>query len=140
MVQATLVIIQLVCFDGEPSILVDIHVHHITPYFFIFSILKHVTGDTTLADGVDSSAAPDKPLQEKEKNLLEKFKPVLQKFVHESTDLQLSALYALQVHCHLNNFPKGEFDFDKQFCWSYLTDFMFWSAVEDTYAVNNKVC
>ncbi|XP_072034975.1 eukaryotic translation initiation factor 4 gamma 2-like [Amphiura filiformis] len=71
------------------------------------SILKYVTGDTTLANGVDASLAPDKQVQEKEKNLLEKFKPVLQKFIHESSDLQLSALYALQVHCHLNNFPKG---------------------------------
>lgn len=71
------------------------------------SILKHVTGDSTSADGVDSSAAPDKQLQEKEKNLLEKFKPVLQKFIHESTALQLSSVYALQVHCHNNNFPKG---------------------------------
>ncbi|XP_022106405.1 eukaryotic translation initiation factor 4 gamma 2-like [Acanthaster planci] len=71
------------------------------------SIIKFVTSQTTLAEGIDSSVAPDKPLQDKERALLEKFKAVLQKFVHESVALQLSALYALQVHCNNSGFPKG---------------------------------
>ena len=67
-----------------------------------------MTFQTTLAEGVDPSLAPDKALQDKERALLEKFKAVLQKFVHESVVLQLSALYALQVHCHNSGFPKGQ--------------------------------
>ncbi|XP_033646152.1 eukaryotic translation initiation factor 4 gamma 2-like [Asterias rubens] len=71
------------------------------------SIIKFVTSQTTLASGVDHALAPEKALVDKERNLLEKFKPVLQKFVHESVALQLSALYALQVHCFNSEFPKG---------------------------------
>ncbi|XP_038050694.1 LOW QUALITY PROTEIN: eukaryotic translation initiation factor 4 gamma 2-like, partial [Patiria miniata] len=71
------------------------------------SIIKFVTSQTTLAEGVDPTAPPDKTLLDKEKALLEKFKAVLQKFVHESVALQLSALYALQVHCYNSGFPKG---------------------------------
>jgi hypothetical protein len=32
----------------------------------------------------------------------------MQKFLHDHVDLQVSALYALQVHCYNSNFPKGE--------------------------------
>uniref|UniRef100_A0A7N8Y8T6 Eukaryotic translation initiation factor 4 gamma 2 n=1 Tax=Mastacembelus armatus TaxID=205130 RepID=A0A7N8Y8T6_9TELE len=42
-----------------------------------------------------------------EKQLLLAFKPVMQKFLHDHTELQVSALYALQVHCNASGFPKG---------------------------------
>lgn len=32
----------------------------------------------------------------------------MQKFLHDHTDLQVSALYALQVHCNTHAFPKGK--------------------------------
>lgn len=41
--------------------------------------------------------------------LLEKFKPVLQAFLHDHIDLQVIAVYALQVYCYTLQFPKGEF-------------------------------
>uniref|UniRef100_A0A3Q3NKZ4 Eukaryotic translation initiation factor 4 gamma 2 n=1 Tax=Mastacembelus armatus TaxID=205130 RepID=A0A3Q3NKZ4_9TELE len=44
---------------------------------------------------------------EQEKQLLLAFKPVMQKFLHDHTELQVSALYALQVHCNASGFPKG---------------------------------
>uniref|UniRef100_A0A4W6G8D6 Eukaryotic translation initiation factor 4 gamma 2 n=1 Tax=Lates calcarifer TaxID=8187 RepID=A0A4W6G8D6_LATCA len=41
------------------------------------------------------------------KQLLLSFKPVMQKFLHDHIDLQVGALYALQVHCNTKAFPKG---------------------------------
>lgn len=70
-------------------------------------LLKFATKDSTLADGVDSSQAPEKDLLEKEKATLKKLLPLAEKFVHEKVDLQISMLYALQVFCHSYNFPKG---------------------------------
>ena len=55
----------------------------------------------------EDQAAPPKEQLEQEKQLLLACKPVLQKFLHDHTPLQVSALYALQVHCHASDFPKG---------------------------------
>ena len=55
----------------------------------------------------EDQAAPPKEQLEQEKQLLLACKPVLQKFLHDHTQLQVSALYALQVHCHASDFPKG---------------------------------
>lgn len=52
-------------------------------------------------------AAPSKEQLDQEKQLLLAFKPVMQKFLHDHMDLQVSALYALQVHCNAKAFPKG---------------------------------
>ncbi|KAI8489500.1 Eukaryotic translation initiation factor 4 gamma 2 [Branchiostoma belcheri] len=71
------------------------------------SILKYVTQESTLGEDVDPAVMPGKDLVEKEKDLVDRLKPVLQKFLHEHVDLQVSALYALQVHCFNNSFPKG---------------------------------
>lgn len=54
------------------------------------SLLKFATKDSTLADGVDSSQAPEKDLLEKEKATLKKLLPLAEKFVHEKVDLQVS--------------------------------------------------
>uniref|UniRef100_A0A673CII9 Eukaryotic translation initiation factor 4 gamma 2 n=1 Tax=Sphaeramia orbicularis TaxID=375764 RepID=A0A673CII9_9TELE len=50
---------------------------------------------------------PAKKQLEEEKQQLLSFKPVMQKFLHDHIDLQLGALYALQVHCNAKGFPKG---------------------------------
>lgn len=44
---------------------------------------------------------------EREQELLAKFKPVLQAFLHDHLPLQVTAIYALQVFTYTNNFPKG---------------------------------
>ena len=44
---------------------------------------------------------------DQEKQMLQDFKPVAQKFLHDQVDLQVCALYALQVHCNSKAFPKG---------------------------------
>lgn len=61
-----------------------------------------------MTEGDDLLTAPTKEQLEQEKNFLLAFKPVMQKFLHDHTELQVSALYALQVHCNASGFPKGE--------------------------------
>ncbi|XP_035220060.1 eukaryotic translation initiation factor 4 gamma 2-like [Stegodyphus dumicola] len=83
---------------------------HTVPGFvsaLVSCMIKYITQETTLADGLDRSSVPDKNLLDKEKEMLEKFKPVFQAFLHEHPELQLVALYALQVHCYNCGFPKG---------------------------------
>lgn len=57
---------------------------------------------------LDTSCVADKQLQDKEKALLEKYKPVLQAFLHDRPDLQMIAIYSLQVLCYSLQFPKGK--------------------------------
>ncbi|XP_070557334.1 eukaryotic translation initiation factor 4 gamma 2-like [Ptychodera flava] len=71
------------------------------------SVLKYCTMESTLSDGVDTTAIPDKQLIERERSLLNSLKPLLQAFVHDQIKLQLSVLYALQAHCYNSEFPKG---------------------------------
>ncbi|XP_031442860.1 eukaryotic translation initiation factor 4 gamma 2 [Clupea harengus] len=76
----------------------------------ITSLLQYMAEELNGAGEVewdDSSLAPPRELQDQEKQLLLSFKPVMQKFLHDHTNLQVSALYALQVHCHTAGFPKG---------------------------------
>lgn len=76
--------------------------------FFLSSFLQYISSEVNPpSDESDSSSAPSKEQLEQEKQLLLSFKPVMQKFLHDHVDLQVSALYALQVHCYNNNFPKG---------------------------------
>uniref|UniRef100_A0A8C4QUU4 Eukaryotic translation initiation factor 4 gamma 2 n=1 Tax=Eptatretus burgeri TaxID=7764 RepID=A0A8C4QUU4_EPTBU len=70
-------------------------------------LLHFITGETSLADGFDPTVAPNRDVMEREKQLLDSFQPVLCRFLHGRVPLQLSALYALQVHCHQHCFPKG---------------------------------
>nr|CAD7414271.1 unnamed protein product [Timema cristinae]CAD7434952.1 unnamed protein product [Timema monikensis] len=84
--------------------------HHTNPGFInalMTVLVKYITQETTLVEGYDQTTVPDKALQEKEKTLLEKFKLVLQAFLHEKTDLQVTAVYSLQVYCYTLHFPKG---------------------------------
>ena len=73
------------------------------------SILRYVTSESTLAKDAEPGVLPDKSLQNKEKELLSQYQPMLQKLLHEKANLQLTAIYAMQVHCHNNSFPKGKF-------------------------------
>ena len=41
---------------------------------FCCSILRYVTSETTLGEGIDTTAMPDKALQEKEREILHKYK------------------------------------------------------------------
>ncbi|XP_069759826.1 eukaryotic translation initiation factor 4 gamma 2-like isoform X2 [Narcine bancroftii] len=70
------------------------------------SFLQHIS-KMAPAESADPTGVPSKEVLELEKQLLLSFKPVMQKFLHDHTELQVSALYALQVHCYNHNFPKG---------------------------------
>lgn len=59
-----------------------------------------------MSEGTDQSKNPDKALIEKEKQTLQKYSAVLNAFL-TSAQLQLKAIYALQVYCHSVDFPKG---------------------------------
>uniref|UniRef100_A0A8D3BT29 Eukaryotic translation initiation factor 4 gamma 2 n=1 Tax=Scophthalmus maximus TaxID=52904 RepID=A0A8D3BT29_SCOMX len=71
------------------------------------SFLQYISQDLCMAECDEQLAAPSKEQLEQEKQLLLAFKPVMQKFLHDHTELQVSALYALQVHCNASGFPKG---------------------------------
>ncbi|TKC45389.1 hypothetical protein EI555_007814 [Monodon monoceros] len=72
------------------------------------SFLQYISSEVNPpSDETDSSSAPSTEQLEQEKQLLLSFKPVMQKSLHVHVDLQVSALYALQVHCYNSNFPKG---------------------------------
>lgn len=60
-----------------------------------------------MAEGADPSVNPDKQLIEKETTLLKKYCPILSAFLHGKSDQQLAAIFAMQVFCCSNNFPKG---------------------------------
>ncbi|XP_034046686.1 eukaryotic translation initiation factor 4 gamma 2a [Thalassophryne amazonica] len=69
------------------------------------SLLQYITEEISVHE--EQLATPTKEQLEEEKQLLLAVKPVLQTFLHNRTNLQFSALYALQVHCNTKGFPKG---------------------------------
>jgi len=71
------------------------------------SFLQYIAYEINPGDDEEQLAAPSKEQLDEEKQLLLSFKPVMQKFLHDHIDLQVSALYALQVHCDAKQFPKG---------------------------------
>uniref|UniRef100_A0A671RK17 Eukaryotic translation initiation factor 4 gamma 2 n=1 Tax=Sinocyclocheilus anshuiensis TaxID=1608454 RepID=A0A671RK17_9TELE len=71
------------------------------------SFLQYIFAELGVNEGDEQLAFPSKEQLDEEKQLLLFFKPVMQKFLHDHTDLQVSALYSLQVHCNANAFPKG---------------------------------
>ncbi|MGH0134304.1 UNVERIFIED_CONTAM: hypothetical protein FKN15_027087 [Acipenser sinensis] len=71
------------------------------------SFLQYISHEMCLTEGDEQLDTPSKEQLDQEKQLLLVFKPVMQKFLHDHVDLQVSALYALQVHCSNSSFPKG---------------------------------
>ncbi|XP_041795796.1 eukaryotic translation initiation factor 4 gamma 2a, partial [Chelmon rostratus] len=71
------------------------------------SFLQYIAYEINPDDDEEQLAAPSKDQLDEEKQLLLSFKPVMQKFLHDRIDLQVSAMYALQVHCNAKGFPKG---------------------------------
>lgn len=88
---------------------VDTNLQYTTGFINVLTacVLKYVTQDCTLGKDIDTSATPDKTGIEKEKQNLDKMKGVLQMFLHDHSDLQMVTLYATQVFCHSQQFPKG---------------------------------
>jgi len=70
----------------------------------IASVVRHIAEQTTLKD--TAGKTPEKEVTDKEKEMIGEYKQVLQTFL-TSHELQLSAVYALQVFCFSRGFPKG---------------------------------
>jgi translation initiation factor 4G len=66
------------------------------------AVVKHISEATTLA----GEGCQDKEVVDKEKEMILAFKEVLQPFL-SSSELQLTAVYSLQVFCFSRGFPKG---------------------------------
>lgn len=85
---------------------------HLILYSFLFSstssFLQYIAYEINPDDDEEQFASPSKEQMDEEKQLLLSFKPVMQKFLNDHVNLQVSALYALQVHCSAKGFPKGE--------------------------------
>nr|XP_046243811.1 eukaryotic translation initiation factor 4 gamma 2a isoform X2 [Scatophagus argus] len=73
----------------------------------VTSFLQYIAYEINPDDDDEQLAAPTKEQLDEEKQLLLSFKPVMQKFLHDHINLQVGALYALQVHCNAKGFPKG---------------------------------
>uniref|UniRef100_A0A8C8FG58 Eukaryotic translation initiation factor 4 gamma 2 n=1 Tax=Oncorhynchus tshawytscha TaxID=74940 RepID=A0A8C8FG58_ONCTS len=71
------------------------------------NFLQYIAQEINASEEEDQLSAPTKEQLDQEKQLLLAFKPVMQKFLHDHQDLQVGALYALQVHCNAKTFPKG---------------------------------
>ncbi|XP_053094254.1 eukaryotic translation initiation factor 4 gamma 2a [Pangasianodon hypophthalmus] len=71
------------------------------------SFLQYIFHEIYLNEADEQLSSPSKEQLDQEKQLLLAFKPVMQKFLHDHVELQVSALYALQVHCSAKAFPKG---------------------------------
>ncbi len=102
------------------------------------SFLQYIFAELGVNEGDEQLASPSKEQLDQEKQLLLFFKPVLQKFLHDHSDLQVSALYSLQVHCNANAFPKGTettLSLSCCACWDFLNqlnpDFFFFFLLED---------
>ncbi|CAO1435386.1 unnamed protein product [Diamesa hyperborea] len=70
-------------------------------------LLRYITQETTFPEGNDPSKMPEKSVVEAEKKLLVSFSRILIAFLNGHLDLQLIAIYALQVYCFQYKYPKG---------------------------------
>uniref|UniRef100_T1GDV4 Eukaryotic translation initiation factor 4 gamma 2 n=1 Tax=Megaselia scalaris TaxID=36166 RepID=T1GDV4_MEGSC len=70
-------------------------------------LLKYITADTTLTEDTDIKKYPEKSVIEKEESIFHKYCQILVTFLNGNMDLQLVAIYALQVFCYQASFPKG---------------------------------
>lgn len=70
-------------------------------------LLKYITQESTFPENSDPTKLPEKQIVEAEKKLLISFSRILNAFLNGNLDLQLIAVYALQVFCFNQKFPKG---------------------------------
>lgn len=73
---------------------------------FVSSLVALVAEHVSRAAGA-ATPAPDKAALEREKALLEAYAPLLTALLEGQPQLQLAAVYAVQVHAHHHRYPKG---------------------------------
>ncbi|CAH2062685.1 unnamed protein product, partial [Iphiclides podalirius] len=75
---------------------------------FVSTLVALVAGHVTAAAGAAGAAGgADKAALEREKALAEAYAPLLTALLEGRPDLQLAAVYAVQVHAHAHRYPKG---------------------------------
>ncbi|KPJ16259.1 Eukaryotic translation initiation factor 4 gamma 2 [Papilio machaon] len=78
---------------------------------FVSTLVALVAGHVTAAAGAGGAGAgagaADKAALEREKALVEAYAPLLTALLEGRPDLQLAAVYAVQVHAHAHRYPKG---------------------------------
>lgn len=70
-------------------------------------LIGHAAFLTTLKIKSSDSAELKKKLKEKEKQTMQSFGAILHKYAGEKTRLQIEIIYALQIFCYDQNYPKG---------------------------------
>lgn len=73
---------------------------------FVSALVALVAEHVTAAAGA-AGAPPDKAALEREKTLAEAYAPLLTALLEGRADLQLAAVYAVQLHAHRHRYPKG---------------------------------
>lgn len=89
------------------NVAAELHTERRFVHVLLRCCLVHVTESTTLAEGVDRDVKPSKSVEGDEKKLFHQLKPLMQKFLHDDSSLQMTALYTVQNFCHEQKFPKG---------------------------------
>nr|XP_026491563.1 eukaryotic translation initiation factor 4 gamma 2 [Vanessa tameamea]XP_026491564.1 eukaryotic translation initiation factor 4 gamma 2 [Vanessa tameamea] len=74
---------------------------------FVSALVALVAEHVTAAAGAAGQAPPDKAALEREKTLAEAYAPLLTALLEGRPDLQLAAVYAVQLHAHHHRYPKG---------------------------------
>lgn len=73
---------------------------------FVSTLVALLAAHVTAAAG---SRAPDKAALEREKQLAEAYAPLLTALLQGRQELQLAAVYAVQLHAHKHRYPKGQY-------------------------------
>ncbi|CAH0721365.1 unnamed protein product, partial [Brenthis ino] len=73
---------------------------------FVSALVALLAEHVTAAAGADAQP-PDKAALEREKTLAEAYAPLLTALLEGRPDLQLAAVYAVQLHAHQHRYPKG---------------------------------
>lgn len=74
---------------------------------FVSALVALLAEHVTTAAGADAQP-PDKAALEREKTLAEAYAPLLTALLEGRPDLQLAAVYAVQLHAHQHRYPKGK--------------------------------
>lgn len=70
-------------------------------------LIKYISQESVLSGDSDGSKLPDKNQIDTERKMLASYSRILNAFLNGQLELQLIAIYTLQVYCFQHQFPKG---------------------------------
>jgi len=99
--------------EKDQSIIVDWIKNNVEPALERKKLIHIIVTSTviiatreTLAEEKDLSIKPEKEVTEKEKDIICQMKEIIKTFLGGDSNMQLEAIYALQIFCFEKNFPK----------------------------------